>query len=115
MNPGQQLACESIQVQRWLCNHPCMEMPILIALFAKIAGVTMDCPTLESLAAQYNCLPRQNQLPALIYLATQILAAVPPPDYINYAGPPTQNPPAVQNIVVDVNGQQWQYFGNQWN
>jgi hypothetical protein len=37
------------------------------------------------------------------------------PDYINYAGPPITNPPALQNIVVDVNGQQWQYFNGGWN
>lgn len=37
------------------------------------------------------------------------------PDSIDYAGPPLLNPPALQNIVVDVNGQQWQFFNNQWN
>jgi hypothetical protein len=37
------------------------------------------------------------------------------PDYINYAGPPILNPPQLQNIVVDVNGRQWQYFGGAWN
>lgn len=37
------------------------------------------------------------------------------PDSINYAGPPLVNPPALQNIIVDVNGQQWQFFNNQWN
>ena len=35
--------------------------------------------------------------------------------YIGYAGPPNVNPPALMNIVVDVNGRQWQYFGGAWN
>lgn len=37
------------------------------------------------------------------------------PDSINYAGPPIVNPPALQNIVVDSNGQQWMYWGGAWN
>jgi hypothetical protein len=37
------------------------------------------------------------------------------PDCIVYAGPPVETPPALQNIVVDVNGRQWQYFGGAWN
>lgn len=37
------------------------------------------------------------------------------PDSISYAGPPTINPPLIQNIVVDSNGRQWQWFNNQWN
>jgi len=36
-------------------------------------------------------------------------------DYINYAGPPTVNPPALLHIVVDVNGRQWQFVGGTWN
>ena len=36
-------------------------------------------------------------------------------DYIGYAGPPNVNPPLLANIVVDVNGRQWQFFNNQWN
>lgn len=37
------------------------------------------------------------------------------PDFINTPGPPTVNPPALQNIVVDSNGRQWQYFNGGWN
>jgi len=77
----------------------------------------VDCPTLSTLAAQYNCLPRQTQLPALIYLATQILEnpAGSAPDFINYAGPPLANPPALQNVVIDSNGVLWAFYGNAWN
>ncbi len=37
------------------------------------------------------------------------------PDFYNAAGPPNQAPPAYQNIVVDSNGRQWQYYGGAWN
>lgn len=36
-------------------------------------------------------------------------------DFINYGGPPVTNPPALQNIVVDTNGRQWQYFQGGWH
>ena len=48
-------------------------VPTLISLFANIAGVSVDCPTLNALAQQYACIPPQNQLPALLYLAVQIV------------------------------------------
>lgn len=44
-----------------------------------------------------------------------ILGGVSVPDYINYAGPPVVNPPALQNIIVDINGRQWQYYNNAWH
>lgn len=37
------------------------------------------------------------------------------PDSINYPGPPVTNPPALQNIVVDSNGVQYQYWGGAWH
>ena len=37
------------------------------------------------------------------------------PDFISYPGPPRINPPALAHIVVDANGQQWQFFNNQWS
>ena len=36
-------------------------------------------------------------------------------DYIAYAGPPLVNPPLLANIVVDINGAQWQYFAGAWH
>ena len=36
-------------------------------------------------------------------------------DSINYAGPPLINPPAIQNIVVDSTGRQWQYYSGAWH
>ena len=46
---------------------------------------------------------------------TWVLVGGGAPDYINYAGPPIVNPPALANIVVDINGQQFQFFNGQWN
>ena len=39
------------------------------------------------------------------------------PDYYAFPGPPVGTPAAnnLQNIIVDVNGQQWMYWGGQWN
>ena len=54
------------------------------------------------------------QLLCEIYNATGGINAL-PPDYINYTGPPASIPPAFQNIVVDVNGRQWQFYNGSWN
>lgn len=61
-------------ITRTSCGNRSWEMAVLIALFAQIAGVTVTCQSLQTLAAQYNCLQSQQQLPALIYLASQIIA-----------------------------------------
>lgn len=120
MNPGQEIACESIQIQHWLCKHPGMEMPILIALFAKLAGMTIDCPTLEANAAQYACLPRQTQLPALIWLANAIFTGGGIGGFV-YGGdwggnPPPFNPPSQSAAARDTNtGNLWWWDGTQWN
>jgi hypothetical protein len=46
---------------------------------------------------------------------TWVLVGGGTPDSINYPGPPVVNPPALANIVVDVNGQQWQFYnGGPW-
>lgn len=37
------------------------------------------------------------------------------PDYIDYPGPPIDVPPKLAHIVVDSEGQQWQYFKGGWN
>src|ERR1700691_1542425 len=77
------------------CPEPTrdQQMDILIGLFQQIAGVNYTCQQLEALALQYACIPRPLQLPALIYLATQILAAsgIQIPGPIGPQGPPGQN------------------------
>jgi hypothetical protein len=118
MNDPQSLSCQARRVACWLPSRE-QQMCALVAIFVKIAGVPMTCSALENLAAQYSCVDRSLQLPALLALAEQILAkgigGIGAPDYIDYAGPPLVNPPALQNIVVDVNGKQWQFFQNTWN
>ena len=37
------------------------------------------------------------------------------PMAIDYAGPPLLTPPAIQSLVVDVNGRVWIFVQNQWN
>ena len=72
MTPAQQLACGALQIECCLPNQN-IQMAALVYLFGKLAGVT-DCATIAEGAAQYSCLSRQEQLLALIFLATQILA-----------------------------------------
>ena len=100
---------------------PAFEMAVLIALFAKLAGVTVDCPTLEALASQYNCLPRQVQLPALIYLASQIVALVPAGGGFVFAGyyggnPPPFSPLSPSAIATDTSAgnRQWTWLNGVW-
>jgi hypothetical protein len=65
-----------------------------------------------------HCDPCPEPNPCLVALVKEIVAETggsAAPDYIDYAGPPTDVPPSLQNIVVDVNGRQWQYFQNTWN
>ena len=63
-----------------------------------------------------TCIPPGMQLAVIISLLDQIVTnGNTAPDYINYAGPPTSNPPALAHIVVDSNGQQWQFYQNAWH
>ena len=90
MTPQQQLSCDAQNVCRRAKGDQTLLMSALVGIFARIAGVNLDCPTLSTLAAQYACLERQNQLPALIYLATLIATngGTAGADYIDYPGPP---------------------------
>lgn len=36
-------------------------------------------------------------------------------DSISYPGPPTVNPPQIDSIVVDSNGEQFMYWGGAWH
>ena len=68
-----------------------------------------------------NCVPAGFQLALLIALIWDGIenggfgSGGGAPDYIAYAGPPTDNPPTLAHIVVDVNGQQWMFWNNTWN
>lgn len=69
LTPQQQVACGA---RKWKGLTQTEQMGVLISLFAQIANVQLTCASLQTLAAQYACLPPQLQLPALIYLATLI-------------------------------------------
>jgi hypothetical protein len=54
------------------CIPPGLQLPVLIWLFAQIAGVTTDPTTLAANANCLACIPPGMQWPVLIWLATQI-------------------------------------------
>lgn len=85
-NPAVELACQAQFIQRYFCRHPGGEMATLIALIAQLGGIMLDCPTLANLSSQYSCLPRQTQLPALIYLVSLIVNGQVTPSGSLYSG-----------------------------
>lgn len=108
-------------------------MDVLIGLFQQIAGVNYTCAQLSALAAQYACMPRALQLPALIYLATlivangpsgggggSILSGIGPPQIQGeaIASPPVANAiysditiPSSPNVYIWANGQWVEVIG----
>jgi hypothetical protein len=104
----------------------------LVGIFAQIAGMTtpLTCAQVEALAANYQCLERRQQLPALIALAAQILAqggVVPPPtpgfgqqifagNWNGFPNVPTLVPPVAAAIAFDVSdGSVWNWWNNGWH
>ena len=119
----QQLACQAAQIQKWLGCSQTSEMACLIAIFAQIAGISVTCAELQSLSAQFNCLQRQTQLPALIYLAQQIVANQPPLGagwIMNFTSngtgaPPAFTPQSGAGMAYDTStGIEWTYNGTGW-
>lgn len=110
-----------------LANAKCLDkcipdgakMGILIYIFAKYANMSTDPNTLLAGAkCLNNCIPDGAKMGVLIYIATQIAGGGGgAPDYISTAGPPVGTPTALnlQNIIVDSNGRQWQYFQGAWH
>lgn len=68
-------------------------------------------------AAGYMGMSVKQQMAVETYLDCQIAnsGGGGAPDSIAYSGPPVVNPPALQNIVVDVDGRQWQYYAGSWH
>jgi hypothetical protein len=94
-----------------------MRKAVIIYLLCQIAGMNCDPTSLATAAACIECgIPPGMQDAVIIYLLCQIAnsGGTSAPDYISYAGPPTTAPPALQYIVVDVEGRQWMYWNNQW-
>lgn len=86
-----------------------------------MANVACDPQSLVTPAVcNLSCIPQGMQDAVIISLLCQIAnnggtGGGGAPDNITYPGPPIVNPPALQYIVVDVNGVQWQFFNNTWN
>lgn len=38
-----------------------------------------------------------------------------PSDFVDYSGPPTNQPPQTTHIVIDSDGRQWQFYQGGWN
>jgi len=96
------------------------ENEVIIYLLAQISGGSTDPNVLLQQAACMECIPAGAQPEVIISLLCQIVnnggaGGSGAPDSINYAGPPILNPPALQNIVVDSNGQQWMYYAAAWH
>jgi hypothetical protein len=72
LTPQQQIACGA---RKWKGLTQTEQMGVLITIFAELANMPITCQTLQTYAAQFSCLPPGLQLPALIYLASEILAA----------------------------------------
>jgi hypothetical protein len=100
LTPQQQVACGA---KKWKGLTQTEQMGVLISLFAQIADVQLTCQSLATLAAQYSCLPPQLQLPALIYLATQIIEGVTLENIqvFSTVGTPTFSPPVSVAIALD--------------
>src|ERR1019366_2437233 len=87
LTPQQLLVCNSVQFKNevlkiFKCScvsgGQTFEMAVLIAIFAQLAGIpNVTCTQLQAMAAPFACLQRQQQLPALIALASQIISLVP--------------------------------------
>lgn len=131
LTPQQQLACNA---RKWKGLTQSDQMGVLISLFAQIADVQLTCQNLQTLAAQYACLPPQSQLPALIYLAAQILAegggvGIGAGEVVTFSSGGVGTPPPFTPVVSATQfagvstgalatdsstGQQWNYINGAW-
>jgi len=99
MTPQQTLACNAQQILncfRQGCQSESQVqsqlMAALIAYVAQANGMAIDCATLQNNAAQFQCLPRQLQLPALIWLFANAPGQSVGSQIINGIGSPTFTP-----------------------
>ena len=89
-------------------------------LYVQCTANGMNC-TPSSLVSASECLrcamTEKQLLAALVYIQCTNNGGGGgggAPDFINYAGPPVDNPPTLAYIVVDVNYRQWQYGSSGW-
>jgi hypothetical protein len=72
LTPQQEVACQARNLLHSLkrvppCELQSLLMGMLIYSILEVAGVSLTCEQLVAGGAQYACLPRQDQLPALIW------------------------------------------------
>lgn len=120
LTPTQSLACQAEQISRCLNCDPNLQMGAIIALLSQLAESTMDCPALAAAAAQFSCIPRQLQVPAMIYQLNAILTGNGIGGLVyseDWGGnPPPFIPPSLGAIGIDsVTGRQWQFSGGSWS
>lgn len=96
----------------------------LVNIFAQIAGMTtpLSCEAVQALAANYTCLARSQQLPALIALAAQIAAnginPPVPPTLFSGIGAPAFTPPGPTaeywDVTIPSAPNEWLWAGGVW-
>lgn len=121
MTPQKQLACQARQIECWLPDRG-QQMSALLAIFVQLSNQPMTCASVQALAQQWACIPRELQLPALIALANSMQPPPPPPPAVqqvfngNYGGiAPAFTPPFGAGLATDdITGQQWNYYNGIW-
>jgi hypothetical protein len=124
MTTPQELACKAQWISRSVCKD--LQVPALIALFNGIGG-QLTCAQIIAGAQSMACIPRQDQLPALIYLALLILNNPGQNGFAgNYGGLPPPFTPNVTPAVIHAagmtavfaidtsTGQIWWFYNGQW-
>jgi hypothetical protein len=114
LTPQQQVACGA---RKWKGLTQTEQMGVIISLLAQIANVQLTCQNLQTMAAQYACLPPQSQLPAVIYLLTLIQSQGVTLQVVNTVGFPNFTPQAAVLAVDDTTypGDVVIYYGFQGN
>ena len=126
LTPAQQLVCNPIvgKIYRWSRGDRGVLMANVIALLAELTGQTMTCDQLKANAAEFNCLSPNAQLPAVIYLLSQIVSSQIAPSGAGYVfefsssgsgSPPPFTPTTPAAIATDIStGQQWNWYNGVW-
>lgn len=95
---AQQAKCLSAELP------PSLQVPVLIAIFAQIAGMSLDAQMLVRQATCLSCVPPSLQMPVLISIAQQILAGQSTAGsacLLAGAGAPVAAPPCTVAIYFD--------------
>lgn len=100
------------------CIPADMRLPVLISIFARLAGMSTDAQTLTTNASCLQCIPVEMQMPVLIYLAQNIISAGSTVQvYQDYApGTPPANPllPAFSYPTGGGTTSQWDVASQTW-